>query len=70
MSQIIKKTKNTPELHYGMMSRWSDLMELNTAEYAPEWVSHVFDRSMTILQHKHPELLDQVRKVVKENFDG
>ena len=68
MPQI--KKKSTAEAHYGMMSRWTDLMQLNTNEYAPEWVAHVFDRSMTILQHHHPKLLKEISNIIKKEFNG
>ena len=45
-------------------------MELNVSGHAPEWEAHLFDRSMTILKYKSPEILAAVRETVKENING
>jgi len=53
----------------GVCSRFTDLVEMKSTMPAASWEKRVLDRTMTILQFNRPDLLDEIKKAVKEHWN-
>ncbi len=62
------KKKVRPIGYEGLCSRFTDLVGMKSTLPGAAWEKHVLDRTLTILQFDRPDLLEEIRKAVKENY--
>lgn len=67
-SVLKKKSKANKIVYQGMLSRFTDMVKMKSFKPAPEWEAHVLDKTMTILMHKEPEVLEKVIEAVRKHF--
>ena len=53
----------------GLCSRFTDLVGMKRMLPSASWEMHIVDRTMTILQFRRPELLEQIRTAIKEEYE-
>jgi len=66
--QPLTSSDTTLASYEGLCSRFTDLMGMKSVMPSAAWERHVLGSVMTILQYQCPEVLKQVRQVVKEYY--
>ena len=73
LNQMAKKRKVSSGLptmagYEGLCSRFTDLVGMKSVLPAAAWEKHVVSRTLCILQFDRPDLLEEIKKAVKESY--
>lgn len=69
-----KKTKRKGELtmagYEGLCSGFTDMIGMKSVFPSAVWEKHVVSKTISILKFKRPELLEELKKAVREEYES
>ena len=71
MAKKTKRSSNLPCMasYEGLCSRFTDLVGMKHTRPSAAWELHVVRSTISILKFRRPDLLEEVKKAVKEEYE-